>query len=176
MQEVKLLNNLPQIYRNADWLKAIYGASGKDLDDINSIIDTAEAQLNFSTSTWGLPFWENELGIRPSKNTDIDTRRSFVSAKWKGDQKTDLNLMQAVCNSWKNGDVEVVFINGKIQLIFIGEYGIPKDLDSLLTAIDDVKPAHLGVTTKFKYLLIKDINNLKTLNQIEQIKIVDFAG
>lgn len=176
MQQANLLNNLPQIYRNTDWLKAIYGASGKDLDDISSIIDTAEAQLNFSTSTWGLPFWEKELGIKPNPNTDIDTRRSFVSAKWKGDQKTDLGLMQAVCNSWKNGDVEVAFINGLIQLTFVGEYGIPKDLESLLTAIDDVKPAHLGVTTKFKYLLIKDINNVKTLSQMEQLKISDFAG
>ena len=80
-----------------------------------------------------------------------------------------------MCNAWKRGEVEADFISGKLKLKFVGEYGIPDDVDSLISAVDEVKPAHIPLLLLYKYLLIRDIHEVKTIEQMEQLTINMFA-
>ena len=84
-------------------------------------------------------------------------------------------IFQMVADSWRNGMVEVGFSAGKIVVQFVGAFGIPEDLDSLEAALQLVIPAHLAMEFLFRYLLIRDIHEVKTLSEMEQLTLNQFA-
>ena len=172
----KLLNMLHKVYRKDKWIRELFKAAGLEIDKAGEAIDEINAQYFINTATdWGLKLYEWELGItKPSKT--LDARRSTVEAKWKTGGKVDIALLQDVADSWKNGDINVTFPDGKIHITFVGEYGVPKDLDDLYSALDEVKPAHLAIVYTFRYLLIKDIHEVMTLNEVQNTTLRKFAG
>ncbi|MNN78327.1 hypothetical protein D3C81_1948730 [compost metagenome] len=54
--------------------------------------------------------------------------------------------------------------------------GIPPNLDDLKAVIEEIKPAHMKVEYEFSYLLIRDIDGVMTLDQLEQEPLLNFAG
>ncbi|MNE88949.1 hypothetical protein D3C80_1863070 [compost metagenome] len=54
--------------------------------------------------------------------------------------------------------------------------GIPPNLDDLKAVIEEIKPAHMQVEYEFSYLLIRDIDGVMTLDQLEQEPLLNFAG
>lgn len=174
MQKKALIENLHKIYRNDKWLNELFNSTGTTIDDLELIIKELENQYWFDEITWSLPIYEKLLSIKTNPNVDIEDRRAMIEAKWKSDSKSDLKLIQAVCSSWKNGNATASFVNGKIKLKFTGEYGIPKDLNGLLKALDEIIPTHLPLEYVFMYLLVKDIENM-SISKLESQKISSFV-
>lgn len=144
------------------------------MDTIEDVLEDIRKQFNFETMTWGSDLLASEMGIKLDPNLKQDEKNSIIAARWKSEGKADLNLLQAICNSWHNGNVEVKFVNGKIQLKFNGIYGIPTDLDSLKKQIDLSKPSHLAIDYLFAYLLLKDVEAM-TLTTLENTTLDKFA-
>ena len=176
MFKENLIKNIHKDYRLDPWINELYKSSGLSLDDFNIAMLDLKAQYDFDTLTWSLPLYEKLLKIKSNTSLSNADRGSFISAKWKMSGKSDLQLLQSVANSWKNGEIKVEFIGGVIKLTFNGEYGVPTDLATLIIALNEVKPAHLPLTYIYRYLLIKDINNVMTLNQLQATKLNKFAG
>lgn len=170
-----LIKNTHKDYRLDPWINELYKSSGMSLDKFNATMLDLKAQYDFDTLTWSLPIYEKLLKIKTNTSLSNADRGSFISAKWKMSGKSDLQLLQSVANSWKNGKIKVEFIGGVIKLTFNGEYGVPTDITTLIQAINEVKPAHLPLEYIFAYILIKDIQ-LMTINQLQTTKIKDFAG
>lgn len=172
----KLLNMLHKVYRKDNWIGQLFQTAGLELDNVSTAIDEINNQYFINTATdWGLKLYEWELGItKPSKK--LEARRSTVEAKWKTGGKVDIALLQAVADSWKNGEIDVTFPDGKIHITFVGDYGVPTDLEDLYAALDEVKPAHLAIVYTFRYLLIKDIHEVMTLKEVESTTLRKFAG
>lgn len=177
MNKDELIQNLHKLYRNDTWINQLFNSTGLALDEIKIQLDYLYRQFWFDTvDVKFLPIYEKLLDIKTNPNSTIEDRRALIEAKWKSSGgKCDIKLIQAVCNSWRNGKVTVSFINGTIQLKFNGESGVPKDLDTLILAIDDIKPAHLPLTYIFVYLLIKDIHNKMKISELQTKKIMEFA-
>lgn len=172
-----LIQNLHKRYRNDPWLNELFNSTVLTLDLIERELIFLYEQFWFDTvDAKFLPVYEKLLNIKTNPNSSIEDRRAFVEATWKSSGgKCDIKLIQAVCNSWKNGNVTASFINGTIQLKFIGEHGVPKDLDTLILKVDDVKPTHLPLTYVFTYLLIKEIHNKIKIKDLQTKKIMEFA-
>lgn len=170
-----LLKLLHKIYRKSDFLNDFFAAVQNVLNKIQTVITRIEFLLHFNKlDEKGCEWWESLLKITDI-NPNIDNRRSKIRAKFLACTHNDIILLQNVCDSWKNGEIQADFVNGKIQLQFIGEYGIPDALDSLLNSVNETKPAHLGVVVLFRYLLIEDIHEVKTLEEMESIELNNFA-
>ncbi|MEY8001624.1 putative phage tail protein [Clostridium sp. Mt-5] len=169
-----LINNLHKLYRQDPYINQIFNSAGLDLDNLATNVQDALNQYDFSTMTWGIPILENTLNFKTNSNSPIEDKRSQLQAKWRSNGKSDIYLLQAVANSWKNGDCTVTFVNGKIQVQFTGEYGTPTDLDSLKKALENVKPEHLAIVYSFRYLTIGEVQNM-TLAQMEQTPLSKFA-
>lgn len=58
---------------------------------------------------------------------------------------------------------------------FVGEKGTPPNLDDLKEAIQRIKPAHLDVIYKFRFLLIKEVHGM-IIDEMKDKKIELFAG
>lgn len=170
-----LINNVHKIMRVDPFIKKMFISAGLNMDNIEDAMNDLEAQYWIDTATWGLTIWESLLAIKISSN-NIEIRRSIIEGKIKGGGKANLTLLQSVADSWRNGEITVTFVNGKINVAFSGEYGVPTDIDSLKAALEDIKPAHLAIVYAYNYLLIIDINNVLTITQIETKTLNLFAG
>lgn len=171
-----MVRNLPQIYRQDPWILALAGAIAGVLDSDTAEAEAIRAQLSLDTITWALDIEERCAGITPPAGASLDMRRSALKAKLRGTGKATLQQIQAVADSWKNGQVSVSFTDGTIHLTFNGEYGVPEDLSGLKAAVLEVIPAHLSVSYDFRYLLIREIHQVKTLAQMEALTLNMFAG
>lgn len=171
------LKQLHALYRKDPWVEAVFTAAGLSADKAAELVLAVYQSNWFDTMTEDyVRLYEGKLGITPTAAQSLEDRRSAIEAKWKSSGKVDLALLQAVADSWKNGEVDVAFAGGKISLTFRSLFGVPEDLDGLLLAISAVKPAHLAVVYALKYLLIRDIHGKMTLSELAATPLSHFAG
>lgn len=172
----QILNLLNRVYREDEYTNDLLEPIKTQLKTLEDFIDAVENNFFFNKlDENGCRWYEKLLGITVGQNQTIADRQSSIQAKWLSNTHNDILLLQRVCDAWKNGEVVVDFKDGKIAIQFVGEFGVPDDLDGLLKAIGEIKPAHLAYVLIFKYLLIKDIHEVKTIAQMEQITLNQFA-
>lgn len=171
-----LINNMHQLSRNDPFTLELLQAISKELDSISKNQSDFVNEYFFDTATWYLDKYAKELNIKFASDTPIEEKRAIIEAKWKSSGKADIFLLQAIADSWKNGEIEVSFTDGKINVKFNSILGVPSDLTNLKTALETAKPAHLAILYLFKYLLIKEIHNIMTIEELSQTKLSNFAG
>ena len=155
-------------YREDEFINDFTGAVTSIMNAIIAFCNSVHDNIFFDTlDQEGVEWWEELMEITPTLTQSISDRRSKIQAKWLSKYHNDIVLMQRVCNAWKNGEVEVDFVGGKIQLKFVGGYGVPADLESLKESINEVKPAHLPYDMIYKYLLKKNIHHVLTKSEME---------
>ncbi|MEH7389662.1 putative phage tail protein [Bacillus sp. JJ1474] len=161
--------------RKSNIYQEIFKADSRQIDIFNASIEDIKKQLLIDTATWGLAIYEKELKIKTDLNKPLGERRSVIKSKLRGSGKVDHILIKLVADAYSNGDVVVSF-NGRIVVKFTSLYGIPPNLEDVKNALEDIKPAHLAIEYEFNYLLIKEIHNVKTLIEMDQIPLNKFAG
>lgn len=160
----KLIANLNKIYRNDKYIDNIMGAAGIDLKEVEEDIKTVGTEFFFDTmDKAGIDIYSRQLDI--TTTGELEDKRNQIEAKWKTTGKCDLELLQDIANSWRNGQVEIKFLNGIIQVTFNSLVGVPEDLEGLKAAIKEAKPAHLGINYSFKY---RTFGMVKALGQTTQ--------
>ena len=173
---MKAVDNLPSMYRKDPWILALEAALGAALDRQSMEIAGLVPQMSLDTVSWNLPVEERVAGITPPAGATLDSRREALKAQWRSGGKVDRDQVQMVADAWRNGAVEVTFAQGRIVVQFVGPYGVPDDLPALKDAVALVIPTHLPVDYLFRYLLIRDIHLIKTLEEMDQIQLHKFAG
>lgn len=173
---MEMIHNLPQQYRRDLWVLALADAILWVLEDQSTKSMSIRTQLSLDTITWALEIEERLAGITPPAGATLESRRSVVKAKLRSGGKVGIQQIQAVADAWRNGEVEVSFPNGRIHIQFVGSFGIPEDLEGLLAAVREVIPAHLPVDYALRYLLIRDIHQIKTLTEMDALELNQFAG
>lgn len=175
MRSINLKRRINKLNAVDSLTQAILNAAGREMDIADREIEQLGKDQFFDTcSIDRLLAYEKEAGITPLEGQTESGRRSSVEAKWKSSGKVDVAMLQAVADSWKNGRVDVDFIDNKIQITFSDEYGLPADRKGLEIALDDVKPAHLPIIYLIRYLMLTDIEAM-TLTELETHKLSDFA-
>lgn len=123
----------------------------ENIDLQNKIIDL-QKQCFIKTATWGLSYWEQNLGIKTNNVNTIEERRATVLAKLRGRGTTTIKVLEDICKSY--ADYVTVKENNKqysftINLESINK-GFPFKLDGLYKTINEIKPAHLESNYKLK--------------------------
>lgn len=161
--------------RKDPFIKDFFGAVNVALQGLENNTEIIKQQFFFNTlNEQGCRYFETLLKIKPTASQTITNRQDAIRAKWRSSGHNSITLIQNVCESWKNGEVIADFTDGKLKLTFIGEYGVPEDLQALLNAINEIKPAHIPFEVIFKYLLIENIQEIKTIEEMENLTIKQF--
>ena len=183
-----MLASLPTAYRKDAWVIALLSAiAGVDSAQRADADETAQQQARarltaaqhalLDSMTWALAIEERIAGITPAAGATLEERRSVLQAKWRSATgKCDVDLIQRVCDSWQNGEVDVDFVGGEIVLRFVGAYGVP-DADALAAlkaAVQEVIPAHLAVKYLYRYLLVREVSAM-TVSELQTHTIDEFA-
>lgn len=172
-----LIKSLHKLYREDLYINELWNSVGLNLDNLDSVLNDLEKEYWFDSITeeLGITRLESLLQFKTNPTTPIDDRRSQLKARWISAGKCNIELLTACADAWKNGDVKITFDDGKIHVTFVGEYGIPDDIEGLKKALENVKPEHLAIVYTYKYLLIKDIDGVMTLGQLETQTLDKFA-
>ena len=166
--------SLPVAYRTDKWVCDLLAAI-QSLDDTQreQMLDITQ-QLFPGSMTWALVIEERDAGL--ASTGTLEERRTALIARWRGSGKCDVDLIQRVCDSWKNGEISVGFAAGVIMLTFVGAYGIPApaELAALQEAIEHTIPCHLAVSYLYRYLLVREVDGM-TLDELQGHTMHDFA-
>lgn len=148
-----IIKTLHKLYRSDKWINELFNSVGLTLDNISSTVDEIYNDNYFDTaSEKAVKYYEYELGITPRADQSLEDRRVVIRARWINNGKVDINLLQEIANSWKNGTTALEFIGGRIHVKFISPIGIPADLEALKEVLEDTKPAHLAIYYTFLWL------------------------
>lgn len=169
-----MLRSLPVAYRTDKWVRDLLAAI-QSLDDTQreQMLDITQ-QLFPGSMTWALAIEERDAGL--ASTGTLEERRTALIARWRGSGKCDVDLIQRVCDSWKNGEISVGFAKGVIVLTFVGAYGVPEaaELAALQDAVEHTIPCHLAVSYLYRYLLVREVDGM-TLDELLGHTMHDFA-
>lgn len=173
-QEITAL--MHRFYRNDEFLIDFYISIQKLIDKVVTVIVRLENILHFNrlddeTCEW----WEKLLNY--TNTSTLEVRKSMIRLKWLRDSSNSLKLIKNICNSF--GDIDVSFPSESkhIQLMFKNTKTIPDYLDTLLSQIDEVKPAHIAIEyITDDVLLIQDIHEVLTVEQMEQYNVRNYCS
>ncbi|SFC63714.1 putative phage tail protein [Clostridium uliginosum] len=134
----------------------IYNVQQIEIDKLNLDVKDLLNQCFVESTTWGIKYWEEFVGIIPDSSKKIENRRSRVLARLRGEGTTTIEVIKQIAKSFIN-DIEVIENNKNYSFeVDLKTYNaFPNILDPLYTAIEEVKPAHLGVD----YKLISIVEN-----------------
>lgn len=153
----RLLKNLHKIVRKDKFVQSLLSPTELALQNIENKIFAISKEFDFSTmSIEKIHLLEKEMAYLTSSKT-LEGKRTELEARWKIKGKCTLKLLQDIANTWRNGQAEITFVNGMILVKFISTTGIPSDLEQLKFALEEAKPAHLGIEYSFKYRVWKDL-------------------
>lgn len=174
----EMLSYLPAYYENSRVMQSHLGTAGVELDKLTEALHETLDQFFVQTATWGLIYWENELGIYSDPSKPILQRRAVVESKLRGSGSFSGRLVQNVAEAYYDGGVEVSFqpAEWSFTIHFVDTIGVPPNLDDLKAMIEEIKPAHLVAEYSFNYLRIGDIHNVMTLAQLESQPLGNFDG
>jgi len=162
--KISLIQNLHKDFRQDEYIGEVLGAAGEELDVQKNKIQNAREEFFFDTmGMLGVAVYEDQLAMTTSGS--IENRRNQVEAKWKTAGKCDLELLQRISNSWRNGEISVLFTAAKIEIVFVSLVGIPDDIESLKIALETAKPAHIPISYTFKF---RTFGMVKALGQTTQ--------
>ena len=172
---INLSRNLHKVMRSDPFAAALTGSIGESMTALDNRIDSFIDQLDVDRATWALEVYEKEYGIVTDRNKPLDERRSVIKSKMRGGGSLSAAQIKIVADSFTNGDVSVSLDSG-ILIEFTSVIGTPPNMDDLKTALELIKPAHLPISYKYRYLRIKDIHNVMSIKTLNKTKISDFGG
>ena len=151
--QADLSKYVPKFIYNGKIFHETYKAQEYELGILYWEIDDILKQHFIDTATWGLTYWEKEYGIPTNLNHSYEERREVVKAKKRGKGTCTKSLIKNVAEAFSGGECKVIENTAPytFTIQFVSVKGIPKNLDGLRNAIDDIKPAHLIFDFKYTY-------------------------
>lgn len=173
-----LLKHYPERLLASTEFKEMQEALGPEVYQLRASLYSFGDQLNVETATWGLCAWERALGIPVDVSKSDTDRRNDIMSKLRGVGTVTASMLAGVVKSFVRGDVSVSEIPEQSTIIikFDGEYGVPDGIDKVKSAVEKIKPAHLAIDYAYHYLLIRDVHEAMTINELNEKPLGIFAG
>lgn len=149
---MKLFCHLPENqYHKEPHVADLQKAFEKEVNTAEKFTQELYLQLSPHTATWGLTYFEKELGLSTDTAKTVEERREIVLAKERGRGTSTKAMIQGVAESFYQGQVEVKEYAEEylFELIFINYVGVPDYIQNLTKILLEIRPAHLD----FKYTI-----------------------
>lgn len=157
----RMLSYLPPLYDRSRVLQSLLQAEGLELDALRAAVADLLAQFYPRTATWGLPWWEAEVGLPAAPLLADAERRDRIVAKLRGYGTATVVLLKRVAEAWDLGAVDVVedFEAYTLHVRFVDTRGVPTNLGDLRLNVRAVAQAHLALAFLFRYLLVFELRD-----------------
>ncbi|MFL8713137.1 YmfQ family protein [Clostridioides sp. GD02377] len=174
----EMLLTLSPIYEQSIIMQSLYEAIGSEFDNLELLNKEIELQLFPQSSTWGLSFWENRVGLTTNLDEAIETRRRKVIAKLQSKYIMTPKRMSMILQSYTGTNIK---INENISPYTFGfeltsTQGFPRDLEDLYKRVNVIKPSHLSVSYKLVSLLKSKTYFAQTTIMSEEITVYPYSN
>jgi len=149
-----LMRYLPHYYVSSTIMKAIQDAYAEELGQVYYFLnDFLKQFLTPETATWGLAFWEQELGLKTDISKSYEERREIIMSRLRGIGTIGRDVIKRAAETFSGGDVDVIEYPAEHRFVvkFVGTLGVPKNMASFIEMIEDLKPAHLTYSFEYTY-------------------------
>jgi hypothetical protein len=159
--ETDMLGYLPGEYSEYRESVAIIHSEAVELESLNGEIADVLAQFYIDTATWGLANWERVCGLTTDETKPYDQRRSVIKSKLRGVGTVTVDMIKNVAGAYAGGEIDVTEDNAHytVNVKFVGERGIPANLDDCKNALRDIIPAHLAINYIFTYTTFGELTS-----------------
>ena len=166
---MNLLDMLPPFYHNSTFVKACMSSQNVERNFIKESIDDLVNNLYVDTATWGLDYFEEELGLKTDKTKTYEERRERIKAKKRGNGTTTIKMIKDTALAFECGEIDIteMYTDYMFKIKFISQKGRPKNLEDFKSAIDEIKPAHLAYILEFMYNTHQELK-IKTHEYLSQ--------
>lgn len=173
---MKLIDYLPFFYGNSEEVSSIQNSIDIEKIQLENRINELLEQLIIDTATWGLDYYERMLGLTTDKTQSYIDRRARIKMRLRSQGSATKKSIKNICKSFINGEIDIIedSNNYRITIKFIGEEGIPANLDYLRDSLQQALPCHLKLQFGFSYLILKEVESM-TLNDLEQTSLASFG-
>lgn len=156
---MELINQLPQFYSGSEEVINLQYAFGCAADELHDDVLDFCKQLYVDSATWGLIYWEQFLDLRTNLEEPIANRRSRIKTILRGQGTITKDILKSVCASFVNGEVEIIELSADymFHIKFVGEIGIPDNIEYIRETVNKIKPAHLGFEFIYIYNTYNDL-------------------
>lgn len=153
-----IANQYPKWWQASPETLAIWQAEDTEAAALRAHWRDILDQCNVGTATWGLALWERQLDLPTDSGLPDDLRRSKILAKLRGVGTVTLAMMQAVAESYTDGEVVVEEYPKQyyFNLRYLDTVGVAHQ-DQLMQTIEEIKPAHL------EYHIIHQVTTTSTI-------------
>lgn len=149
---IDLSKYVPKLIFDISEFKNIYISQGLELSILNKHIKDLQNQLFVNKATWGLDFFERDYGIKTDISKTYEERREVILAKKRGTGTVTKEMIKNTAKAFTNVDVDVIENKDySFTVKFIGEKGIPRNLQDFKDMLEEIKPAHLAYNLEFTY-------------------------
>lgn len=150
---MSLIDHLPAFWQNTPEVVAVLAALNPVAEAAAAAGESFLQQLNVSTATWGLDTWETALGIEKEAEKTLEYRRTRIMAKLRGAGTATPQMIENVAASFSGGTAEVIEHNDEanFEIKFVDVMGVPPNMEDLIAAIEEIKPAHLAYFFTYLY-------------------------
>ena len=150
---MNLIDMLPSFYHNSDFVKAYMSSQSVEYNFIKESIEDLVNNLYVNTATWGLDYFEEELGLKTDKSKSCEERRERIKAKKRGNGTTTIKMLKDTALAFECGEIDIteMYADYMFKIKFISQKGRPKNLEDFKSAMNEIKPAHLAYILEFMF-------------------------
>jgi hypothetical protein len=149
----------PWFIRRSPVLSRLLDVYGDELDTFLGLHAEILAQMFVRTSTWGLSYWELELGLPYLTGlTDLE-RADRIIAKMRSYRQGTPFVIQLVANSYNLGHVTPIedFPGRRLIIRFDDIRGVPTNLASLQDTLEHLVRASALLEYQFSYMVWQEV-------------------
>ncbi|WP_189928409.1 putative phage tail protein [Clostridium tetani] len=164
----------PFLLKNRD-LKELIRVEQLEFNSVDELIEDIYKQCFIKTSTWGLKYWEKDLGIKSDKNKNYEERRSNILAKIRSKGTTTKKMLEEVALAYVDKATVTEDNPNYVFHINLESFrGYSFSLDNLYKYINEIKPAHLEAKYSLKSTTKDKIKIASILRAAETITVYPY--
>ncbi|PGT89223.1 putative phage tail protein [Bacillus sp. AFS040349] len=147
-----LRDKMPSFYSESGMMLQLFEVEDTEIQDLEKSIQNTFDEFFIDTAKATIDRWEKEVGV-PKSSLPIEQRRATVKSKLRGYGTVNVDHIKTICDSYTNGDVSIIEKPStyEFEVKFNSVRGIPPNMKDLQNIINQIKPAHLGVTYIYLY-------------------------
>lgn len=159
---MRLIKLLPDYYEKNVTMNTLQDLLSDATDELDEKLSSTISECFASTASQMLSRYEQLLGLQVDISKSEAYRRERIVAKLVGSGTSTKEMIRTVAASYSNGEVEVIEDNPNYKFVirFVGQLGVPGNMDSLKLTIEEIKPAHLAVEYEYIYNTWSDVQGL----------------
>ena len=156
---MQLIEHYPEFLRESESFAKIQQAMNGEVQKLRDNLQDLLKQCFVESATWGLALWERQVGIAPDDTKETAARKAAVIARLQAPATTTVSRIKEIAESYADRTAAVIehYADYSFTIRFSEKKGIPEKQKELERVIEEIKPAHLGVSYEFLYTIHQEL-------------------